>query len=908
MASDPRGAARANTGDSTQENLAAATKHMNIFLPPEIANPVDGKEIAVQLFGVESPPHPTYANVIKKNVSVKVMNRFAFYLAKKATHLKNKNKLIEFRTADSYLSAIKGDVQRSLMYDSSPMLLTDEKMKPVRNGLVNMFIKRNMQLNRPMSQSHKTAYESDLIRIAIICFWSGSWAMAVMVFFLISLVQFAGRATEVAVLPFSRIFLSQPGEFADAGVDRDRIAMATLWRTKTKLEQELSVFHHRDCFLQDWYFAMVHSMVLCEGNASEALFPTFLAKTKKRKATPVDPNDLESMVVAQDNILEAQAAAEEQLLRNIDPEVDDDAAEAKGVSQYFRDCLKSLSEEAAELDELAEENGAFDESNAPLLPSDNGDGASTEYSTDNNATSTNIFNATSADASNANNGGIDGSQPHPVGFLSRLKSSFGGAIFSFQQGLSSHSQKRFAVNFSLQHSLLNTISVCFRSGWCQKALHTLFWYAEHCEKNDQQVARVASKWNIPNSLGRYGGGRPPSLDKLAGIIPEAQLRDFIHYLFQKYDSISGADDQDFRALLTASFLLRLNDFLLFLSEHPGAKFGTTPEENFTKNRFLQLVKVAAERAGIDDPVPTLCSWSDIVEKDFYLRNYEYVPTKDLQRIAGDDATFECSTRSLAGFMQGMAGAFGAVRSKIHEIATSLRNQMVHQLQTRQDLRAVQQQQILIQQQLAQIVRQNALILQQLGVSRVDALQTSFPATVSPAPPSQPSNRNVVASPLPGSLANLTVQSVFVDWHSVGYNQMIGGSSSVRSNIRFSVEHLTLFLDSHIQPLPQGATCGAAAGKEWMDDLHAKTKLAWERVKEFVLREKPGMQLTEKVSSFKKIMYSIDPNNLPEGPSGQSSFQPAKATLRKKEDFIQHKLNNNNTGEQQPAAAINAEAV
>ena len=245
MADDPRGAARANTGDSSKDNLNAAKKHFPIFAAELIADPGDGREMARQLYGTETPTDLSFAKVILKNVDVKVMNRFARYLATKATHLRNKNKLIEFRTADGYLSSIKGEITRQLMYSSEPNKLTDEKMKPVRTGLVNLFVKRNMALNRPMSKSHKTAFESDLIRIAIVCFWSGSYVMAIMAFFLISLCQFSGRATEVAVVPFQRVALSQPAEFSDSGnVDSDLIPSATLWRTKTKEEQELSIFPH----------------------------------------------------------------------------------------------------------------------------------------------------------------------------------------------------------------------------------------------------------------------------------------------------------------------------------------------------------------------------------------------------------------------------------------------------------------------------------------------------------------------------------------------------------------------------------------------------------------------------------------------------------------------------------------
>jgi hypothetical protein len=50
--------------------------------------------------------------------------------------------------------------------------------------------------------------------------------------FILSLVHFCGRGSEVAVVQFHRIFLKTPSEFLDTGENRDQIAIVSLYRTK----------------------------------------------------------------------------------------------------------------------------------------------------------------------------------------------------------------------------------------------------------------------------------------------------------------------------------------------------------------------------------------------------------------------------------------------------------------------------------------------------------------------------------------------------------------------------------------------------------------------------------------------------------------------------------------------------
>jgi hypothetical protein len=155
MGDDVRGALGETWGTSSKEAFATAVQHFDRFLVEELANPDDGAAMATRLFGPVTPEKPSYELAQKHKINIKLMNRFARYLAERARWLNNENKMLEFMTADRYLSSIKTKIRRDLAYAEakyeSP--LTDIKMKPVRDGMVNLFIGRAMKNNRYVSQS-----------------------------------------------------------------------------------------------------------------------------------------------------------------------------------------------------------------------------------------------------------------------------------------------------------------------------------------------------------------------------------------------------------------------------------------------------------------------------------------------------------------------------------------------------------------------------------------------------------------------------------------------------------------------------------------------------------------------------------------------------------------------------------
>jgi hypothetical protein len=480
-----------------------------------------------------------------------------------------------------------------------------------------------------------------------LCYWDNSFKCANLAFFTISLVQLAGRGSEVAVLPFRRLTLYRPAFFPAGSPTTEKVAKVQLWRTKLKQEQELTVFNHRDsCFL-DFYFSMAHSMIMDENAVpSESLFPSLISKSDAVLQATAAVHDARAAIEAEieenDNFMRSPRYIE--------------TAKAKGVSKFYKDMIEYLAKSAQYLEELDFDHD--DEGEAGGLPQ------RTEY-----------------EGSFIKNG---------LGFTT--------------QGITSHSPKRGSVQLANSHGLLNLSWVCYRAGWMMKAVHTMFDYLTPTAADDQQVGLVEAGWTEVVG-GRYDGGRPPELDCLQGIdgMDYDKVETFRQILFCKFDNIAGASDRCLQRLLLASVVLRLSQFILFLKEHPKQKFGVTDESCFERNRFLENLKVAAIHAGIDDPITTLRAWSTLVEKDFVGRNYGVMPSDVVARTHGNEDLL-WNPRAIGGTMHDICGALNSLSARILQVEQNQRALTEFEIEARQHRMEARQNQIVILNLLQQLTR------------------------------------------------------------------------------------------------------------------------------------------------------------------------------------------------------------
>ena len=203
---------------------------------------------------------------------------------------------------------------------------------------------------------------------------------------------------------------------------------------------------------------------------------------------------------------------------------------------------------------------------------------------------------------------------------------------SINPKLSSHSPKRHAVEVANSNPLLHTTWVCFRAGWMLKNLHTIFDYIRPTEANDIEVALVLSGWKTPNLHGRMGGGRPPLLCAISEHEQGSKVACFVGHLFCHWEAVIDPDDDlDKYELITAELLRGLQEFLILLEQCPDGRY--SPPSKAWTHPFADKLRLAAVRAGVQDPKKTLVEWSDLVEKDFLRHNICFAP--DWRQVQSD---------------------------------------------------------------------------------------------------------------------------------------------------------------------------------------------------------------------------------------------------------------------------------
>jgi hypothetical protein len=237
---------------SLRSNRCLAIKHFEKFclwLGREALNQLcsyrDNNNNEVLVLICPEGTEPLYGNLDLTTISKQVLDHFASYLFEEATYLNCPDLPLVFTTADNYFSQAKKQMVDDLYKERKPEnpALTDPAFTTqVRAALKKSFIDRCEAQQRPLIQEKETATSTDIFCTVLMAVLSGSAEMAMFALFLITLIQFAGRGTEIAKLVFANIKMVHPMEFP---VAREKIAEVFLWRKKTGCSQDLSIFGHR---------------------------------------------------------------------------------------------------------------------------------------------------------------------------------------------------------------------------------------------------------------------------------------------------------------------------------------------------------------------------------------------------------------------------------------------------------------------------------------------------------------------------------------------------------------------------------------------------------------------------------------------------------------------------------------
>lgn len=441
--------------------------------------------------------------------------------------------------------------------------------------------------------------------------------------------------------------------------------------------------------------------------------------------------------------------------------------------------------------------------------------------------------------------------------------------------LTSHGQKRFAVQELSEHAVLNPLSVIQRVGWQLKNMHTIFDYLTNSASNDRQTAYHLSGWSTPDFTGRLFGGRPPLLDAIeiaakerdvphtdkvlsfdAGLYPKHQFNDVQRQLAR---------------IGTASILRYLPAFVNFLLaagvDQPAELYSGYPDHPFISHLFFVAEGALIPRGEVRS---TLEAWSKIIRKDFYRRNLLAAPFHELQQeLSGEQVAMDW--RDFQSFQLAVLKRITEQDDKMERL-TEMNERLL--VQNESLVSEVMQLKNIVLQLSHTLTCSNSLPQANLMTAATAEPQFGPPAaTAQPDGTAQPREEPTVnplsdCKPFPKSLKNVEVPSFIKDvyfygwyavfWPDYKHNQVI--DKHVKSAARSVLQCFSLFLLAPIPPLPVGARNGSSSLSpemvSWRNDLFVLVDDAWQNINELFTSR--GMPLPKYVTPFIKNFKSQIP--------------------------------------------------
>jgi hypothetical protein len=463
--------------------------------------------------------------------------------------------------------------------------------------------------------------------------------------------------------------------------------------------------------------------------------------------------------------------------------------------------------------------------------------------------------------------------------------------------LSSHCGKKAAVNSANENAFLKTTWVCFRAGWKMNMVHTIFDYLTPNPMNDRQVGRHLSGWRTVDATGGIGGGHPPLLqavfDSTEEIPHKSKIFVFAAVLFHEYSP--DVLEECLKHILCATLLRYLDDLvnLVEVLHQPEESLGGLPKHPFFEKLWDAAIGTEIPRQEVTF---TLRKWCEVIRRDFLKRNFFFAPLHDITKFL-NRSVFQVDHRSMASTLTGVYSGIQILQLENEELRTGHRNMSRRIDYLSRQVAELTRQLAEKTLQEAETSRQLAEILELLRTALQGAVaqQGTGLASLMPASAGSPLH-NQTANPLPGgvrqemasavrfpkSLRGLTMPSIVRDVYKNEWYRIFSPkyrprhdepktNGNTKSTIRKATEYLTLFMESHIAPLPETATNALSQeAADWRADLDRKVGEAWRAASLFIEKKSTLKSKWNCVSigGFVKSMNEIDPLSWPNGPWGE----------------------------------------
>lgn len=155
-------------------------------------------------------------------------------------------------------------------------MFRDEQWKVLRKQLLSMYKENCRKAGKKLVNGHEGSSEDDRVTIGTSCIWIGDGRSAQFFAFENAKYYAAGRCHEISLLEVKDVTLKEVNENGRSF----RVLAVKVDRDKQGGSQTLPLFPHRDHIQQDFYFALVHNIVVT-GHVETYLFKDFAERAKR---------------------------------------------------------------------------------------------------------------------------------------------------------------------------------------------------------------------------------------------------------------------------------------------------------------------------------------------------------------------------------------------------------------------------------------------------------------------------------------------------------------------------------------------------------------------------------------------------------------------------------------------------
>jgi hypothetical protein len=259
---------------SKKEKVKSALFHLNNFLKIYME---ELKECYVPANQLKLGAEPSAEDHTIKTPEwfSEMIGHFFYYLAYDAYSWGQTEKgRIAYESATGYASAVKWFFQNEFRNNQiSIPVFENHQWRLLRAKLWGIHSEHVRKSGGTLSNPHLASREKDRKALAIGCLWSNCPELAEFWHLNSTMMHFSGRGSEVALIRTRHLDTIEVSEMHFYY----EILQCQVKRHKNGQEQIISLYPHRDCFEEDWYFSLGYKIVMCE-DAGEFICPNFAAK------------------------------------------------------------------------------------------------------------------------------------------------------------------------------------------------------------------------------------------------------------------------------------------------------------------------------------------------------------------------------------------------------------------------------------------------------------------------------------------------------------------------------------------------------------------------------------------------------------------------------------------------------